>query len=144
MRLFPDASPSALHRLSLFHRAHESARAKSVADELELRVDYITRATHKADDLSAAGGITSWILRFTGAGNDDCQTPRRPLTKLGTKLFHQAKRVPEARKTGQQMGRRPQHLLTTRQLQQRQQRSHERHNLSHHGGSQLEMGCFGL
>ena len=32
-------------------------------DEPELWFDYMTRATHKADDLVAAGGITSWILR---------------------------------------------------------------------------------
>ena len=32
-------------------------------DELEPLVDGITRATHKADDLSAASGITSWILQ---------------------------------------------------------------------------------
>ena len=35
-------------------------------DELEPWVDCTTRATHKADDLLAASGITSWILRFTG------------------------------------------------------------------------------
>ena len=31
-------------------------------DELEPLVDGITRATREADDLSAASGITSWIL----------------------------------------------------------------------------------
>ena len=32
-------------------------------DELEPWVDHITRASRKADDLLAASGITSWILR---------------------------------------------------------------------------------
>ena len=32
-------------------------------EELEPCVDYITRAKYKADDLLAANGITSWILR---------------------------------------------------------------------------------
>ena len=41
------------------------------------------------------------------------------------------------------MGRRPRHLLTTNQIQQRQQRSHERHDLARHGTRWLEMGLYG-
>ena len=81
------------------------------------------------------------------AGKDDCQAPRRLLDQACLKLepsnFNQAERVPETRKTGREMGRRPQRPLTTRWSQQRQQRPHERHDLAHHDGGQLEMGCHG-
>ena len=40
------------------------------------------------------------------------------------------------------MGRRPQRQLTTNQIQQRQQRSHERHELAHFGGRRLGMGRY--
>ena len=46
------------------------------------------------------------------------------------------------RKSGQEMGRRHQHLLATRHIQQRRQPPHERHDLAYHGGRQLEMGCM--
>ena len=68
-------------------------------DELEMWVDYKMRATHKVDDLSAANGITSWILRqpnLLEAGKDDCQAPRRPLDKslspTGTQQYQPSKK----------------------------------------------------
>ena len=57
--------------------------------------------------------------------------------------INQAKRALDTMKTGQEMGRRPQHLLTNRQIQQRQQRSDERHDVAHYGGRQLGVGCYG-
>ena len=65
------------------------------------------------------------------AGKDD----RQACLHLEPSNINQANRVRETRKTGQEMGRRPQHLLTTRW-----QRPHEGHDLPHHGGRQLEMG----
>ena len=83
-------------------------------DELEPWVDFMTRATHKADDLLAASGITSWIQAepdLLEAGKDDCQARRRPLDlaclRLETSNLNPAHRVPETRKTSQEMGRRP-------------------------------------
>ena len=52
-------------------------------DELEPWVDYITRATHKADD--ADSSKRNHVVdpqaepELLEAGKDDCQTPRRPL-----------------------------------------------------------------
>ena len=44
-------------------KAAATQTATPSVDVLEPWVDNTTRATHKADDLSAASGITSWILR---------------------------------------------------------------------------------
>ena len=41
----------------------DSAPQDELEDELDPWVDYMVRATHKADDLLAADGITSWIHR---------------------------------------------------------------------------------
>ena len=83
-----------------------------------------THATHKADDLLAAIGITSWILR------QSMETPRRPLDKTHLQLepsdIDQTERVSEARETGQEMGRRHQFVPTTQGSSQSQQGSHER------------------
>ena len=81
--------------------------------------------THKADDLLAASGITLWVLRqsriyckqarMIAKHHEDC------CTKLDSHwnpaIINQADRVSEARKNGPEMGRRRQHLLTTRQIQ---------------------------
>ena len=48
------------------------------------------------------------------------------------------------KKTRQELGGRPQHPLTTNQIQQRQQRPHERHDLTRHSGRQLEMERYGM
>ena len=80
-------------------------------------------------------------------GKNGCQTPRRSLDtaylQLESSDINQAQRVLEAKKMGQEMGRRHQRIPTTNQNQQRQQRSHERHDLAHYGERQLEMGCQG-
>ena len=80
-------------------------------------------------------------------GRSHCPVPRKTLDKAYRQLepsaFKQAERVPKARKTGQEVGRRHQRTLTTNQNQQRQQRFHERHDLAHHGGRQVEMGLHG-
>ena len=52
------------------------------------------------------------------------------------------KRVPGNKEVRQKVGRRPQHLHTTRWSQQGQQQPHEPHDLAHHGGRQLEMGVL--
>ena len=61
----------------------------------------MTRATHKADDMFAANGITSWILGrgqiYGRHAKNDCQAPRRPLDQdrlqLEPSSINQAKRV---------------------------------------------------
>ena len=74
------------------------------------------------------------------AGKVDYQAPRRPLDQARLQLaptnINEAKWIPETRKTSQEMGGRPRHLLTTRQNQQRQPRPHERHELAWHSGRQ--------
>ena len=60
------------------------------------------------------------------AGEGDCQAPRRPLDQACLQLepsnINEVKKgLLETRKTGQEMGRRPQHLLTSRRNQLRQQ-----------------------
>ena len=49
----------------------------------------------------------------------------------------------EARKTRREMRRRIQRIPATNQNQQRQPRSHERHDLAHHGTRWLQMGLRG-
>ena len=112
-------------------------------DELELWVDYLTKATQKADDLLAASGITWWIFRQSLINWRQARIIATHHEDRWTKLVSnwnpavptKQKVVPETRKTGQAMGRRPQHLLATRQI--------ERRNLAHHGGGQFDMGCHG-
>ena len=94
-------------------------------DELEPRVDNIVRATHKADDVMTVNGITLWILRqrkifwkqtrMTAKLHDDRwnKLPSNWNPAISTKR----KGVPETGKTGQEIGRRPRHLLTARQIQ---------------------------
>ena len=60
------------------------------------------------------------------ASRNDCRTPRRPLDK-NLSFIRTRRRQP--RKCNQEMGRRPQFIHTTNQSSQRQQRSHERHDL---------------
>ena len=120
-------------------------------DELEPWVDYITRATHKADNLLTASGITLWILRQKQTYWRQARMFAKHHEDRWTNLVHnwnpavstKRKGVPETRKTGQEMGRRPQHPLVARRIQQRQHRSDERHDLAHYGGRKLEMGCRG-
>ena len=56
---------------------------------------------------------------FLEAGKIDCQTPQRSLNKVHLQLessdINRAERVPEARKTGQEMEIRLQHVLITNQ-----------------------------
>ena len=122
------------------NRCLDEISEDSPEDELEPWVDYITRATHKADDLSAASGITSWILRQSKICWRQASMIATHHEDRWTKLLsniNQAKRVPQTMKTGHEVGRRPRRLLTTRQIHQRQQRSYERHDLAYHGGGQL-------
>ena len=107
-------------------------------NELIPWVNYMKRITHEADDLLSASRITSWII---AKHHEDRWTKLvfnwNPATSTKQK---------GCRKQGRPAKRwevRLQHLLTTRQNQQRQQRPHERHDLAYHSGTQLEKGCFG-
>ena len=118
-------------------------------EELEPWVDYTVRATHKADDLLAASRITSWILRqskvywkqarMLAEHHEDRWT--KLVSNWNSALSKKQTGEPETTKTGQEVGRRHQHLLTHRQIQQRQPRSLERRDLARLGGRQLEIGC---
>ena len=55
-------------------------------DQLEPWSDFTVRATHKADDLWAAGGITSWILRQSRATRKQARLTGRHHEGRGTKL----------------------------------------------------------
>ena len=78
---------------------------------------------------------------------NDCQTPGRPLDTIHLQMepsdTNQTERLSEARKTSQQMGRRHKLILTTNQTPPRQQRTHERPGLAHHGTRWLGMGLRG-
>ena len=97
-------------------------------DELEPWVDRTVRATHKADDLLAANGITSLILRQSGIywkqAILNAKHHERRWTKLSLQLESSdgnlAERAPEAWRTGQEMGRRHQRIPTINQNEQRQ------------------------
>ena len=51
---------------------------------------------------------------------------------------------PKQKRIGERFdeGGRPQHLLATRQSQQRHKLPHERHDLAYHSGRRLEMACY--
>ena len=100
------------------------ASTKSLKTIQNAWVDYIMR--------SKRAKITSSQLYWRQARMIACGPS---LTPTGTKQNQQSKKVSakmedqsETWKTNQEMGRRPQHLLSTRQIEQRQQRSHERHD----------------
>ena len=111
-------------------------------DVLEPGVDDMKRAKYKANDLLAANEITSWILRQSQIYWRQAWMIAKHHEDRWNKLVSnwnpaistkQKKGTRNKRKTDQEMGRRPPQLRTTRQIQQGQRRSHERHDLAHHG-----------
>ena len=103
-----------------------------LGDELEPWVDHTVRATHNADNLLAAKGISSWILRQSRTNWKQSRMiakPRRTLARTHLQMepsdINRTERVSEARDTSQEMARRH-HILAINQSSQRQQRSHER------------------
>ena len=80
------------------------------------------------------------------AGKDDCQNTTKTAgpssSPNGIQRYQPSKSV--TRKIGEEMGRRPRDLLTTKQTHQRQQRSHERHGLAHFGERLPEIGLSGI
>ena len=132
---------------------HPSAKflPNSPEDELEPWVDHFVRASTKR--------TTCWQRKearrgsldragFAGSRQRMISTHhKRTLDKdkiqMESSEINQARRVPETRKTDQETGRRRQRIPTINQNQQRQQQSHERHDLAHNGTRWLEMGLKG-
>ena len=106
-------------------------------DELEPWLHDMERETHKADDLVAANGNTSWIL---GQGRIYRKLHEGRWTKF---ISNWKLAISTKQKVYRKQGRRHQLTLTTHQCPQRQHRSHERHDLTHHDTRRLEIALRG-